>query len=351
MALLRILLFPFAVLYNVITGLRNMLYDRGLKPSAEFDIPVINVGNLTVGGTGKTPMIEHLIRLLRDEYKIATLSRGYGRETKGFRIASDQDDASTIGDEPIQFYKKFKDKVIVSVGEDRAFAIPNILQEHEDTDVILLDDAYQHRRVKASFNVLLSDYNRPFYTDHLLPAGRLRESRSNAARAHAIVITKCPSEISDDERMNIEQSVRAYASKPVFFSTIHYGDTVAFGDPARQLQARVVLITGIANAEPFKKFIASAYTIVRHLDFADHHQYTPDDVKRLKAIANEDSSVSFITTEKDMVKLADKKLASEIKTLPLFYIPIEVKFLKSGQDFDAMILNAVLNEQKTSQII
>ncbi len=341
MALIRILLFPFAVLYNIVTSLRNVLYNRGLKPSVEFDIPVINVGNLAVGGTGKTPMIEHLVRLLQNKYTIATLSRGYGRKTKGFRIASDQDNAETLGDEPLQFYRKFKEKIVVAVGEDRAFAIPNILQEHDDVSVVLLDDAFQHRRVKPSFNILLSDYNRPFYTDYLLPAGRLRESRSNAARADVVVITKCPPEISIDERMEVEQAVRKYTSRPVFFTTIHYGDTIPFGAPAQPLNNRVVLITGIANATPFRKFIETTSTIVHHFNLADHHEYTLDDFRRFRDIVKNDPSVSFITTEKDMVKLADRKFAEETRSLPLFYIPIEVKFLKNGQDFDAMILNAV----------
>lgn len=341
MAFIRILLFPFAVLYNIITALRNVLYNRGLKPSVEFDIPVINVGNLAVGGTGKTPMIEHLVRLLQNKYTIATLSRGYGRKTKGFRIATDQDDAETLGDEPLQFYRKFKDKIVVAVGEDRAFAIPNILQEHEHVQAVLLDDAFQHRRVKPSFNILLSDYNRPFYTDYLLPAGRLRESRSNAARADVVVITKCPPEISIDERMAIEQTVRGYTSKPVFFTTIHYGEIIAFGGSTQLPNNRVVLITGIANAEPFRKYIETTSTIVHHFDFADHHEYSVDDFKRFRDIVKEDPSVSLITTEKDMVKLADRKFTEETRSLPLFYIPIEVKFLKNGQDFDAMILNAV----------
>ena len=341
MAFIRILLFPFAVLYNIITALRNVFYNRGLKPSVEFDIPVINVGNLAVGGTGKTPMIEHLVRLLQNKYTIATLSRGYGRKTKGFRIATDQDDAETLGDEPLQFYRKFKDRIVVAVGEDSAFAIPNILQEHDEVNVVLLDDAFQHRRVKPSFNILLSDYNRPFYTDYLLPAGRLRESRSNAARADVVVITKCPPEISIDERMAIEQTVRSYTSRPVFFTTIHYGETIAFGGSAQVPNNRVVLITGIANAEPFRKFIETTSTIVHHFDFADHHEYSVDDYKRFHDIVKEDPSVSLITTEKDLVQLADRKFAEETRSLPLFYIPIEVKFLKNGQDFDAMILNAV----------
>ncbi|WP_333819637.1 tetraacyldisaccharide 4'-kinase [Ohtaekwangia sp.] len=350
MIVFRILLFPFAVLYDLVTTLRNIFYNRGLKPSASFDVPVICVGNLTVGGTGKTPMIEHLIRLLYTNYKVATLSRGYGRKTKGFRIASSQDDAGTLGDEPAQFHRKFTDRILVTVGEDRAFAIPNILQEAEDTNVILLDDAYQHRRVKPSFTILLSDYYRPFYEDFLLPAGRLRESRGNASRADVVVVTKCPSVISDEERMDIEQRIRKYTLSPVFFSSIRYGVPVPFGNK-QSLSEQVIVITGIAQAEPFIKFISAAYAMVKHIELTDHHTYTPDDFKRLQELVAANPAASIITTEKDMVKMIDHRFDAERRELPLFYIPIEVNFLKNGQDFDTMILNAVTDESKPSEII
>ncbi|HEY9049541.1 MAG TPA: tetraacyldisaccharide 4'-kinase [Ohtaekwangia sp.] len=348
MIVLRILFFLFAILYDLVTSLRNTLYNRGIKPSASFDIPVICVGNLTVGGTGKTPMIEHLIRLLYTRYPVATLSRGYGRKTKGFRIAGEQDDADTLGDEPAQFYRKFAGRVTVAVGEDRAFAIPNILQEREDTRSILLDDAYQHRRVKPSFTILLSDYNQPFYNDYLLPAGRLRESRSNASRADVIVVTKCPEEISDEERMVIEQQIRKYAACPVFFSGIRYGQPVSFGKPVKQSDSQVIIVTGIAKAAPFVSYIAATYTVVKHVALGDHHVYTTEDFTRLHALAKEYPQASFITTEKDMVKMISAAFNEQRATLPLFYIPIEVKFLKNGQDFDAMILNAVPDELNPS---
>ncbi|HEY3429026.1 MAG TPA: tetraacyldisaccharide 4'-kinase, partial [Cyclobacteriaceae bacterium] len=173
MSVLKFLLLPFAMLYDVVMNIRNRLYDMKLKPSTTFDIPVIGVGNLAVGGTGKTPMTEHLIRILSPQYKVVTLSRGYGRKTKGFRIANNQDNAFTIGDEPYQIYKKFSPPVHVTVGEERALAIPTILQELDDTNVIILDDAFQHRRVVPGLSILLTEYGRPFYEDHVLPYGRL----------------------------------------------------------------------------------------------------------------------------------------------------------------------------------
>jgi tetraacyldisaccharide 4'-kinase len=345
MILLRILLLPFALLYRVLTGLRNYAYDRGLRPVASFDVPVITVGNLTVGGTGKTPMIEHLIRLLQGNHRVATLSRGYGRETRGFRLAGPGDTARTLGDEPAQFYRKFGALATVAVGEDRAFAIPNILQECEDTAVVLLDDAYQHRRVKPAFTILLSDYNRPFYTDLLLPAGRLRESRGGAARADVVVITKCPSEIQEEECIEIEKHVRRYAQTPVFFTTVRYGAPTPFGEHWQTTPAaEVILLTGIAQAGPLKKYVALNYTTVAHLAFADHHAYTTADLDTLRRLAQQHPHASILTTEKDMVKLVDVQLAEARAGLPFFFLPIEVEFVKNGEDFDAMIQNVIARD-------
>lgn len=338
---MRILLLPFAILYNLVTRLRNYLYDRGLKPSIRFDLPVICIGNLTVGGTGKTPMTEHLIRLLHQQHSVATLSRGYGRKTSGFRISGPSDTAASIGDEPLQFYKKYHDIVTVAVGEDRAYAIPHILQECEDVQVILLDDAFQHRRVRPSFSILLTDYHRPFYDDLVLPAGRLREARKGASRADVIVVTKCPTEITEDAMMAMEKSVRRHADKPVFFAGIHYGEAVRFGGHTASIQEQVVLITGIANARPLKDYVAQSFTIIRHIDHADHHAYSAGDLVTLNALLKENPRVSFLTTEKDMVKLDAPEFREAIRGLPFFYIPIETEFLKNGEDFDAMVLNAV----------
>jgi tetraacyldisaccharide 4'-kinase len=337
----KILLFPFAILYNLVARVRNYLYDHGFKPSVKFDIPVICVGNLTAGGTGKTPMIEHLIRLLDPPYRLATLSRGYGRTTTGFRIAGPSDTASTIGDEPFQFFKKYKNKVTVAVGEERAFAIPNILQEQEDVQAILLDDAFQHRRVRPSFSILLSDYHRPFYRDLVLPAGRLRESRTGASRADVIIITKCPPEITEDQMMAIERSVRQYADKPVFFAKIHYGEPVSFGIHSGALSDQVVLVTGIANAKPMKEYATQNFKVIRHLDHTDHYTYRGSDLAELSALAKEHPQACFLTTEKDMVKLDAPEFKGSVGQLPFFYIPIETEFIKNGEDFDAMVLNAV----------
>lgn len=339
MFLLRILLYPFAILYNLVTTIRNYLYDRRLKPATRFDVPVVSIGNLSVGGTGKTPMIEHLIRLLTPQARVATLSRGYKRSTKGVRLAGADDNATTLGDEPFQFYRKFGDAVVVAVSEDRALGIPAILDEHPDVQVVLLDDAFQHRRVIPAFSILLTDYNRLFYDDFLLPAGRLRESREGAARADIVVVTKCPLGIKEDEMIDVERQIRQYADKPVFFSTVRYGRPVAFGEHSQGLSDRVVLVSGIANAAPLKRHIKENYKLVSHLEYGDHHAYTAKDIEKIRKMVQHEENISVVSTEKDMVKINTVEFRTVIQGLPLFYLPIEVSFIKSGEDFDAMVKN------------
>jgi tetraacyldisaccharide 4'-kinase len=339
---LRLLLFPFAILYNIVTSVRNRLYDQGLKPSASFEIPVIGVGNIAVGGTGKTPMIEYLVRLLKPNYKIATLSRGYGRATKGFRVVKSHDNAITVGDEPFQFYKKFHPAVNVAVGEERALAIPMILDEHADTKVILLDDSFQHRKVKPSFQILLTDYSNLFYNDLLLPAGRLRESKYNVNRADVIVVTKCPLDLGEDERLEIEASIRDLTSKPVFFATIRYGNLISIGPAALHLPDSVILMTAIANAKPIEDFVSHNFKLLRSITFADHYFYKERDLAMITTLARQNKA-AIITTEKDAAKIDTPAFKVFLSQTPFFYLPMEIEFLKNGKDFDEMVLNAVEN--------
>ena len=341
MKIVQMLLFPFSVVYHLITEARNRLYDLGLKPVASFEIPVVSVGNLAVGGTGKTPMIEHLIRLLSPTYQVATLSRGYGRRTKGIRIAGEKDDPSTVGDEPFQFHRKFHGKISVAVGEERALAIPYLIDERPDTHVILLDDAFQHRSVKPLFQVLLTDYSRLFHQDFLLPAGRLRESKNGARRADVVIVTKCPREISEEEMIEIEAGIKVYAQKPVFFSTLRYNAVVPMGNGS-ELRDSVVLVTGIANARPLRQHIDGNFRMVRHFDFSDHHHYTIAEVKKITDVAIEHGAM-VVTTEKDAVKLGSDAFRAIVDRTPFFYLPVEIEFLKNGKDFDEMVLNAVKN--------
>jgi tetraacyldisaccharide 4'-kinase len=338
--MLKILLFPFAILYDVVTRLRNYMYDRGLKPSIGFDLPVIGVGNLAVGGTGKTPMIEYLVRLLYGSYQVATLSRGYGRNTKGFVLASSEENASTIGDEPYQYFRKFQSRITVAVGEERALAIPLLLQEQENVDVILLDDSFQHRRVRPSLHILLTDFNRPFYEDLLLPAGRLRESAGGAARADLIVVTKCPTDVAEESLIRIEHNIRQIADKPVFFTAIAYGNPVAFGNATEICGPDVILMTGIANTVPLVNYVKAHFRLIDHMEFPDHYQYKQEDFEKLlQRVKSEKFSV--LTTEKDMVKIDVDEFRELNRQISFFYIPITVQFLKDDIEFDEVVLNHV----------
>jgi tetraacyldisaccharide 4'-kinase len=334
------LLFPLAVLYDAATSVRNRLYDLSIRPSAAFDVPVISVGNLAVGGTGKTPMVEHLIRLLSNSYNVATLSRGYKRKTNGFRIAGQADSADTIGDEPLQFFTKFGEKVKVTVGEERALAITHILQEFPEVNAIILDDAFQHRRVKPNFQILLTVYDNLFFDDWLLPAGMLRESKVGAKRADVVVVTKCPEHLEEDEMMKIEHTIHRYSERPVFFTTIHYGSPIALGGTTSPNHKKVILVTGLANAAHVRRYIETNFELIHHFEFNDHHDYRDSQLDQIVALAKKENA-QIITTEKDAVKLREARFQKHLNDAAWFYIPIEIGFLKSGRDFDAMVLNAV----------
>ena len=340
MSILRFLLFPFALLYDGITRLRNHLYTNGNKPSVEFDRTVISVGNLNVGGSGKTPMIEYLARLLQSKYKLAILSRGYGRKTHGLRFAGNEDSAQTVGDEPYQYYRKFKDHVLVTVGEDRVLAIPEILHQQPETDIVLLDDAYQHRAVKPQFSILLTEFSRPFFKDYVLPMGMLREARRGADRADVIVVTKCPPSISVEQQKEITGQIRKYApEQPVFFSAIEYGVPQPINGYKWENGGNIVLVSGIAQSKLFEANARSQFSVVHHFDFADHHAYTKEDMKTIADFCRQQKSPVFIlTTEKDMVKLLP---FAETLTSGWFYLPIETAFIDNGAEFDALIREAI----------
>ncbi|MEQ9168992.1 MAG: tetraacyldisaccharide 4'-kinase [Fulvivirga sp.] len=341
MGFLGVLLLPFTFIYNSATRFRNYLFDIGFKRSFEFDANVIGVGNLSVGGTGKSPMVEYLIKLLADNYKIATLSRGYGRKTRGFRIANANDSASSIGDEPYQFYNKFKN-VNVTVGEERAVAIPHILAELEP-DVILMDDAFQHRYVKPGLNIMLTDYSRPFYSDFVLPSGRLRESRKGARRANIIIVTKCREDITEKEMDVIQKEILVYAPKAeICFTSIKYLTPQPVFDNDK-FSNNILLFSGIASNQSLIEHVSTHYQIMDEFYFADHHAYNTKDMngleERFRRMPIADKCL--LTTEKDMVKLLDPTLESTAHHLPIFYIPIETYFVRGGKIFDNMVLNSV----------
>ncbi len=342
MSLRVILLSPLAFLYRVITGFRNHLYNIGYTRSFNYDIMTLTVGNLSVGGTGKTPMVEYLVKYLKTNYAVATLSRGYKRKTSGFLLAETGATAEQLGDEPYQLFSKFKQEVTVAVGEDRALAIPKILMQHPETQVIVLDDAYQHRAVRADFNLLLTAYHAPFYNDYVLPSGNLRESRAGAQRADAIIVTKCPNELPPAECDAIKKQIERYAARktPVYFTAIHYGVPVAF-NPSSQFSGKLLLFAGLANMQPLETYVASSFILVKSVPFADHHDYSPFELEKLKQEAVK-LGAQLLTTEKDMAKIRSNPQLKKIFSVDLFYLPISVQFLFNQDNaFNEQIARAI----------
>ncbi len=347
MAFFKYLLLPFAGLYNLATRLRNYLYDIGHRSSFQFDSVVISVGNLNVGGSGKTPMIEYLIRLLHDRYKIATLSRGYGRKTRGFHIATAQDDAKSIGDEPYQLVRKFGDKITVAVGEERALAIPTILNECPEVQIILMDDAFQHRAVVPQFSILVTDFEKPFYKDFLLPLGRLREARAGADRAHTVVVTKCHDLSAESENKIRAELNQMIGTKPVFFTNLTYQNAVPIGH-TNSIGTGIILVSGIAKHTPLEKETSKQFKVLKHFKFPDHHAYTIENIRSIHQTADLHNVSSIVTTEKDMVKLISEPLFDEVRKKNWFYLPIQASFVKNGSDFDTMVIHLI--EEKLKEV-
>ena len=342
--LLPIILSPLSLLYRSVTGFRNHLYNIGYKKTIFFTPFVISVGNLSVGGTGKTPMIAYLAHWLQAEHPLAILSRGYRRKTRGVRLAREDDTAQTLGDEPYQLYRTFQDRpnVKVAVGEERIVAVPIILQEHPATELILLDDAYQHRAIGRDVNILLTSFQRPFYQDSLLPLGRLRESRRGARRADVVVVTKCPTDLSEERQQTMRTAIHRYTAPEtlVFFTAIRYeAPRSVFNNSDWSQMApaqKVILFSGLADPTPLQEYVQAHFTIVDQFHFPDHHHYTQQDYQRLReAYQQAGRDTCLLTTEKDMVKLITEE--SEWECLPVFYLPIQVYFLQHEAEFQLVL--------------
>lgn len=313
------------------------MYDSGIRKSVRFDgIMTISVGNLSMGGTGKTPVTEYLIKLLKSNYKVAALSRGYGRKTRGLRILNEIDGASSAGDEPVQLYRKFGKDIHVIVSEDRTLAIQALINEVSQADIVILDDAFQHRRISPDLNILLTKFDSPFFKDMLFPAGWLRESRIGARRADVIVFTKCPPSIDQKEIQLLKQQVVKYSGDiPVFFTRYRYHLPVSFGN-RKELGRRIILVTGIAHSDFLRRHCMIDYHLINHLKFSDHHEYSLADVQSI--VSNLiDSDTCLLTTEKDMVRLSRYSQDSVINSNPWFYLPVEIEFLEGGSKFDELI--------------
>jgi tetraacyldisaccharide 4'-kinase len=333
--LARLLLLPFATLYAIITDVRSWLYRKKALFSAKFDLPIVCVGNLRVGGTGKTPHIELLLRLFSQTYQIAILSRGYGRKTRGFRLANQEDTPQTIGDEPMQFYEKFGEKVSIAVGEERALAIPELLYHRPDTNLILLDDAFQHLAVKPSCSILLTEYAKPFYTDFVLPAGRLRERRKAAQRADIIIVSKCPEKLLQSQKEEIVQKISEYAPNvPVFFTKINYGKPYFLQTKKNAEDVKkVVLLTAIANPDYFLKAMQERYECVLTFTFPDHYFFKEKDLTTIGKHIPDDTYL--LCTEKDATKL--KNILPKTLLPKTLVMPIEVEFLEETMRTDFML--------------
>lgn len=305
MKLLRIISFPFVPIYYLIIRLRNLFYDAGIIKSKSYDIPIICVGNLSVGGTGKTPMVEYLINLLKGREQVATLSRGYKRKTKGFIIADNNASVETIGDEPMQFYSKF-DEITVAVDADRQNGISKLIRS--GVGAIILDDAYQHRKVIAGLIILLTTYSKPYFKDYMLPTGDLREPRSGAKRADIIVVTKCPDNISEAEKIEITKSIKPLKHQEVFFSWVTYDDMPS----DIKTDTFFTLVTGIANPKPLIGHLKSKGFNFEHLEFKDHHNFSQSEIEHLK------TKEVILTTEKDHMRL--KQYLDKDR---LFFLPMK----------------------------
>jgi len=336
-AIIKILLLPITLVYSLVTSIRNLLYDIELLKSKSFDFPVISIGNLNVGGTGKTPHTEYVIEQLQDQYRIAVLSRGYKRSSRGFRIANEADDANSIGDEPYQVFKKYKD-VIVAVDEKRLRGIEKLREHSPPPQIILLDDAFQHRSVKAGLNILLTDYTIPYTQDIPLPSGRLREPRRGAKRADIIVVTKSPEVLSPLEIRRITSTIHPEPYQKVFFSFIDYQKLRPINKDAEKIwqnkhpmdKYSFLLVSAIANPKPLLIYMKRHAREVKSMSFGDHHFFTEKDYQKIASEFDDifSNKKAIVITEKDATKI-DLDLIGD---LPLFVLPIKVDFHKQGED-------------------
>ncbi|GIV34233.1 MAG: tetraacyldisaccharide 4'-kinase [Chitinophagales bacterium] len=341
-SLLRFLLAPFAVFYGLVVWVRNLLYDTDLLRSVEFDFPVIGVGNLSVGGSGKTPHVEYLIRLIAPHFRVGVLSRGYKRKTSGYVEAQASSMAEEVGDEPALLKRKYP-FATVAVCEQRATGVPQLLMNHPALQVVILDDAFQHRSVRAGLSVLITSYSRLFTRDYILPVGALREFRSAYKRAEFIVVSKCPPDLSSEEKNRIRREINPLPGQLVFFSYLVYGKPYLFTDPTVKLefdQYKVLLVTGIASPSEPTAFLKSKVEKVFTMQFSDHHSFDRFDMERItETFQNiEGKNKVMITTEKDAVRLLPFSEWIIEKKLPIFVLPVQVEFFEEDKRlFDSEI--------------
>lgn len=343
MIMLKYLLLPFSLVYGAVATIRNKLFDCQILKSKSYTEPVICVGNLTVGGTGKTPHIEYLVRLLAGK-KVAVVSRGYGRRTTGYIEVEADADVQNVGDEPLQIKRKFQ-QIRVVVDEVRTHAIDALLNGSNAPDVFLLDDAFQHRQVNAGMKIVLVDYNRPIFNDMMMPSGRLREPRRNISRADIVVVTKCSDTLTESDRQLFSNRLKLNNNQPVFFTKFVYGQLQPLNgaEEAKQLKdTRITVATGIAQPQRVYQYIEDQGAEVTKIEFPDHHFFTVADVANIKKVFQKSGSQMVVVTEKDAMRLIGGCLLDGFAGIPLYCLPIEVAFADGRQaDFNKLIADFV----------
>ncbi len=342
----RILLFPFSLVYLAAVFIRNRLYDLNILKSVSFNLPLICIGNVAVGGTGKSPMVEYLLMQLKSQFRVATLSRGYKRKTEGYTLANAHSTALEIGDEPMQFHLKFPD-VAIAVGEERVEAIPQILHDRPATEAIILDDAFQHRAIKAGLNSVLTECGNLFTRDWYLPTGDLRDERSSMRRADIIVVTKCPPTLTQEEREAITSEINPQPRQQVFFTTIRYGSPyhiISKESYRLSQEAEVLLVSGIANPRPLKNMLQEKVKTYYEMAYNDHYIFTIDDLKDIFKRFNSIPAPGkiILTTEKDAVRLV--KFEQELRGMPFYVLPIELAFLFNGAEQFNQLIGTFIRE-------
>ena len=342
---MRILLLPISLLYHIVLTIRHKLYDWHILKTTRFEKPVICVGNLNLGGTGKTPHTEYLVNLLKDNYRVATLSRGYGRKTKGFKLAEGTSTYEDLGDEPLQYFKKFPE-IQVAVDEDRVDGVQRLLKSKNTPEVILLDDAFQHRSIKAGLNILLTKYQHLYCDDFLVPAGTLRDVKSAAKRAHIIVVSKSPKDLSETEQAAIKAKLKPQEHQKVYFSYLEHKDLQPLNTYAKnyayETADSALSFCGIAHPNPLIYKLKQQYQHLEVMTFPDHHTYTEEDarniLKRFESIVSEKKII--VTTEKDVARLTNSPYLCQFECAPLYVLPISVRFHEE-EKFNKEILSYV----------
>jgi tetraacyldisaccharide 4'-kinase len=357
-----IFLYPFSLLYGLITGLRNFLFSAEIIKSHEFSVPIICVGNIAAGGTGKTPHTEYLIELLQKSFRVAVLSRGYKRKSSGFIIADSSSTVSDIGDEPLQVYRKFPG-ITLAVDRNRVHGVDEIMKNVPDTSVIILDDGYQHRRITPGLSILLTAFDNLLINDHMLPYGNLRESRYNMNRADIILITKSPEDISPIQRRLLVQDMNKKPYQNLYFTAVSYRDPVPLFENENKNDGPFssekinnkgfLLVTGIANPGPLAEYLGKKAGEIIHLPFGDHHNFTTNDIARINDTYNALKAPNkyIITTEKDSVRLREFTNIAEPIRSACYYIPIGIWFLNDDKDeFDNLIVDYVRKNKRNNRI-